>query len=374
MKARLRDAWRRARSGNYRSGLFHPAEARFLSVFLELHNWCATKCKMCHHGFLPDPVPASMAPADYRRLAANVFSHVAEITFCPGMEPLAHPHFIEYLEMAKQEYGVPHMAMMSNFTIMDEPSARSIIRNGVERIQISLDTFQPELYAWIKTNARLEPVLENIRLFQRVRRRMEVPGPELEANFVIMRRTVAAYSGEYFAWLRELGFTRVHLWHLHINKLATSLRGESMWEHKEEYNEFHGRVRRDAAANGIELFRLPEPFTLPGAPFSPPAAGETRKCTFPWHKIQALHNGTFTPCEFWHNEPFWGNLFERPFMDIWNDLDYRRLRWEINTGNLTRRCCRNCVSMSSLAGRADDAAAFVEIDTSATDPAGAKGN
>lgn len=366
MKAVLRETWRRLCTGNYHTGLYRPAEHRFLYVYLELHNWCATKCKMCHHGFLPDPVPASMEPPAYRRLAANMFSHVHEITFCPGMEPLAHPHFVEYLELARQEYGIPHIMMMSNFTIMDEKSARAIVRNAVERIQISLDSCQPEVYAWIKTNARLEQVLGNIRLFQRVRRAMPGPGPELEANFVIMRRTVAAYSEKYFALLRELGFARVHLWHLHINRLATSLRGESMWDHKEEYNKFRARVVRDAAAYGIEIFRLPEPFTLPGE--TPAAAGMAGKCTFPWHKIQVLHNGQFTPCEFWYNEPFWGNLIERPFMDIWNDLDYRRLRWEIISGNLTRGCCRKCVSMSSLAGRADDAAAFAEIDTSATDP------
>ncbi|MBP7652285.1 radical SAM protein [Candidatus Dependentiae bacterium] len=356
----------------YFEGKYKYDGTRFLHLFLSLVNYCSMKCKMCHHYILPEPEHQILTLDNFIKLADNVFPYVKEIAFSPTVESLEHPDFSKILELTNKKYNIPDIFIMSNLNLLNEEHAECIVENNVKHIQVSFDSYKPEIYKWIKTNGNVDKVIDNIKKINFYKMKYGKLRPEIHFNFVIMKKTVENYDENYMKLAAELKIKVIHLWHIQINKKASEVLNESMWNYKKEYNEFYDKVVSDAKKYSIDIFRIPDKFDEEDKYENHNLLNENRlplrKCSFPWHKIQAYPNGEFTPCEFWYNEMPWGNLIKNDFFKIWNSAGYRKLRWEIITNNLSRYCCKNCVSMSDLKGRTNCKSAFRNIDTEKTDP------
>ena len=59
------------------------------------------------------------------------------------------------------------------------------------------------------------------------------------------------------------------------------------------------------------------------------------------------------PCCFWYTDEPLGNLDHESFEEIWQGAGYRRLRWEILTGNLGPNCAA-CPAVAGMGSVDDD--------------------
>lgn len=347
-----------------RRGYAPPGNERPLTVFLDLHDSCNLRCRMCHFGFRKDkPVnPHFISRDDFRRLADNVFPFTRELALSPCTEPLFHPDLSGILETI-EPYKIPNFWLMTNANLLTREIAETLIRMKATRLLISLDSHKKEIYEGIKVGSDFERVVSNIKMLRDLKKARGAAHPEINVNCLLMRSNIEHVEG-YLEFLRDIGVTKVGFFHVIVFKDADQMRGESLFHHQALANEYLDRIPRKAREAGIEIERLPEKFPLESPQASPVASkkGGGPKCRYPWYLVVADHRGDFRPCEFWFGQEPFGNLVATPFAKMWNSGRYRRLRKELATGRLTRSCCLNCVSMSSPDGRSADEKAFVEVE------------
>lgn len=103
-------------------------------------------------------------------------------------ETLLHPNFMEMLEeVAKAGCRVN---FQTNGTILTPRNIEQVVRCGVESIVISIDAASPDLFQKIRRRARLEKIVENIRLINETKRRLNRKEPTLEFEFAAMRQNI----------------------------------------------------------------------------------------------------------------------------------------------------------------------------------------
>jgi len=103
-------------------------------------------------------------------------------------ETLHHPNFMEMLE--KVIYAGCRVTFQTNGTLLTPQKIEKIMRPGVEGIAISIDDATPELFAKIRRHARLDKILENIRLINETKKRLRTDRPQLTFEFVAMRQNI----------------------------------------------------------------------------------------------------------------------------------------------------------------------------------------
>ncbi len=341
---------------------------RFLSIFLDLHNSCNLACRMCHFGFKKDKPksPHFIKMGDFKRLAENMFPFTSELALSPCTEPLFYQDFIGLLKVIGQ-YKIPYFWLMTNATLLTEEIVIELIKAETNRLLISFDSHIKEIYERIKIGSNFEKVVANIEMVNRLKQEHGTEYPKINFNCLLMRSNIE-HVIEYLEFIKSIGGTKVGFFHVIIFKDALKMKGESLFHHKKIANKYLEKIPKKAREIGIEIERLPGKF-FAGARSEErlnskerPHGHDIPKCRYPWYLMVADCYGNIRPCEFWFGQESFGNSIEDSLNNIWNNSRYRRLRKELLTGRLTRSCCINCVSMSSLNGRVDDESAFLEVE------------
>ncbi|HPN29775.1 MAG TPA: radical SAM protein [bacterium] len=343
---------------------FNYTDKKFLTVFMDLHTTCDAGCKMCHWKAIETyerPKKEVMSIENFKKIADNIFPYTCELVFSPCSEVLLNPEFDRILDMLPS-YHIPLCWMLTNLNHLKPHLAEKIVLNKIHRLLISMDSHKPEIYKSIKQNLSFKTLIDNINLIKEYKRKFNSDFPRLTFNFVLMKTTIDNYDG-YMDFVKEIGGESVGFFHVVVYEEVESMKNESLWEYKKEYNEFYDKVILDSIRTGVKIERIPDKFTLE------PNQNRIEKnkikkneypplCPYPWYMLVVNPDGSFKPCEFWSNQENWRNLITDDFKTVWERDCYKKLRWEISTRQPSRSCCQNCVSMSSNSGRTDDETAF----------------
>jgi MoaA/NifB/PqqE/SkfB family radical SAM enzyme len=108
------------------------------------------------------------------------FEPVPAVLFGGFGEPLTHPHIVDMVRQVKA-LGATRVELVTNGCLLDEDMSRRLIAAGLDTLWVSLDGIRPESYNDVRLGALLPEVLENLRVFREVRRRLcdqaNLPGP-----------------------------------------------------------------------------------------------------------------------------------------------------------------------------------------------------
>lgn len=406
------------------SGFFLPyfgLEERGIHLLMDATNKCNLRCVMCH--FALDSVWAERAvqwPEErVAKLEREVLPRVLVAYLSAGSEPLMWKGFPKLLA-AMQAAAVPSFTMFTNGTLMTEDLAERIVQARMPRVCLSLDGATKEVYESVRIGARFEQLLTAIERLNAAKARANSHLPELMFTFTLMARNVDELP-ELLHLAQRHGVRYVSIAHMVVIEGLGTER-ESLIHQKARANRALDSARALAAELGIELAHMAENF--PGAevsqpPVEPqaapsmsasraPARGRDRSsaatdasapatvevarpktrfyarsaaesprsrtypaletlparpvCDAPWKQFGIKSDGTVTPCCYWYtNEPL-GDFGTQSFDEIWQGEGYRRLRWEILTGNLGPNCARCPINGI---GAVDEAASFHALNTRA---------
>ena len=347
--------------------LAEVTDVRPLKLEMDLLNKCNLRCPMCmmsHPSHYRRPLQ-QMSPALFERLAAEIFRHVHALSFTLGAEPLLHPEFPRFLEIASR-YHIPQIYAVTNGILLTDVIARALVEHGMHVLAVSIDAACPETYRQIRIGGNWDRLMANLRGLQRIKRELGSQTPRLELTFVLMRRNIAELP-DLVELAAELGAYSVNAVHM-VPFEGLDMASESCSLVKETTNEMLVRARARAEACGL-LFGAPALFGASAAE-PPGAAGAARfglrvgqgarnapRCPFPWHFAAIDMLGDLVPCGWWHRQPGMGSLRSEPFLSIWNNERYRQLRAEHETGVL-RETCRACPAAGI--GSVDGESAFRE--------------
>ena len=160
------------------------ADVRPFNLEMDLLNKCNLRCVMCmmsHRTMVEQPL--RRFPLErFEQLADEVFWHTNALSFTYGTEPLLHPQFDRFVEIASR-YRIPRVYAVTNGQLLTEAVARTAVQHGMHALTVSVDAARRETYERIRVGGDWDRLMHNLRLLQRVKREMGSDKPRLELAF-----------------------------------------------------------------------------------------------------------------------------------------------------------------------------------------------
>lgn len=177
----------------------HGRRLRYLR--LSVTDRCDLRCVYC----MPeDGVPASakedvLSFEEIVRLLRVFKGLGVETVRFTGGEPLVRRNLPELIRMVRDEVGIRDLALTTNATAL-APLAKALVQAGLQRINVSLDAVDPQLFARMTRGGDLTKVLAGIEAIQ------AAGINEIKLNAVVVRGQNDERVAELveWAWARGL--------------------------------------------------------------------------------------------------------------------------------------------------------------------------
>ena len=177
----------------------HGRRLRYLR--LSVTDRCDLRCVYC----MPeDGVPASakedvLSFEEIVRLLRVFRGLGVETVRFTGGEPLVRRNLPELIRMVRDEVGIQDLALTTNGTAL-APLAKALVQAGLQRINVSLDTVDPQLFARMTRGGELSKVIAGIDAIQ------SAGVAEIKLNAVVVRGQNDEGAAELveWAWARGL--------------------------------------------------------------------------------------------------------------------------------------------------------------------------
>ncbi|MCG3210231.1 MAG: Coenzyme PQQ synthesis protein E [Anaerolineae bacterium] len=161
-------------------------------LYIEATTACNLDCQMCLRRTWDEPI-GHMPLATFAKLMDDVAQLPAPPTIhLSGYgEPLAHPHFLEMVRLAKATGA--KVEITTNGMLLTPKMAEALIELDLNRLMVSIDSVQPELYNNIRVRSDYKTVIDNLRHLRRLKLRGKGrhSNPQVGISFVAMRSNVA---------------------------------------------------------------------------------------------------------------------------------------------------------------------------------------
>ena len=113
----------------------------YTRVYVEITNICNMRCSFCHGHNRP---PRQMTEAEYKRVLEQLAGKTQYIYHHLMGEPLTHPLFPRFLQMAREAGFYPMIT--TNGTLLDR-FGEALLTQGLHKVNISLHSFEGEQQA-----------------------------------------------------------------------------------------------------------------------------------------------------------------------------------------------------------------------------------
>ena len=214
-------------------------------------------------------------------------------------------------------------------------------------LQVSIDSHIPEVYNWIRSGARFERVVENLK---QVIPRAAEQGIETCASAVLLKDNVP-FLADYIDFAADLGFRRVELQKLYHRFDLGAIDAFGNIPDK-DIRTFLGEAVNRARKRKLDLHLSGENRThylygKKGPKVSDRGVSEflyylmkrhAGYCFQAAHYIRINPDGKVFPCCNHHESLCMGNIHDRSLREIWNGGAYQTLRGEFFSGVLRPHC------------------------------------
>ncbi len=319
-------------------------------VYVEVTNRCNLHCAACLHTLLPSEPPAALSLSQFEAIV-DQFPTVRRAVLHGVGEPLLNDELPEMVRMLK-ELGATAL-FNTNATLLDSEWASRLIESGLDELRCSIDGVNPETYARVRGAALLPKVIENLRRMVTLQRERGVERPRLSLWITVMRENLAEIP-DLIRLAADVGVPEVHVQRL-VYFLDGGDKETGLMDPAQAVFGVSDQRKEDILRRSEELARqLGVTLRASGGtdPHSSLARAEPGErpwsaCTRPWTTTYITANGNVLPCCI---SPFatteypsliMGNLFERPFAEIWNDEPYQGWR-EALLSSSPRKACSGC--------------------------------
>jgi radical SAM protein with 4Fe4S-binding SPASM domain len=304
-------------------------------VFIEVTNHCNLLCETCPRTFAATEEPMTLSWENFLRIAAQ-FPDMERAVLHGIGEPLLNkdlPRMIKHLK----ERGV-YVLFNTNATLLTPDWSRQLIESGLDEMRCSIDGADPKTYAIIRGAPLLHKIVKNVGEFMKLQRDLGAALPRASIWMTGMKENVH----ELPALLRlaaQMGVPEVYLQRMVYYNDAEQAPG-MMDDAHGLFRDFDDQV--DALITECEALavELGLSFKAAGATSPKKSLEASRKpdphpwkaCMRPWTTAYITANGNALPCCI---SPFattdyeslkLGNVFEKSFVEIWNDERYQNWR------------------------------------------------
>ena len=335
--------------------LIRPSKVFALPFHIQVEstNACNLKSVSCTHDVLY-PKSTSMSLDQFKRVMKQIRPQRVNIS---GIgEPFLNKEIFDMIKTAKS-YGAT-VNCTTNFTRIKEGMLEKMIESGLDQIKVSIDASNKESFMLVrpdfnpKSKRQLgyyDDILENIRQLNRLKEEKKVSWPIVRLNFAL-QATNYRETSEVVKMAYDLKAAAVYIQYLeYINREE---RRDFLVNGIDKGNLYQELKRAEGVAKkfGIQtnLMTWWKNFDLyvnkmePLEKFKP----NQKPCYFPWVSSWVDADGEVRICPIvvWDKEAArMGNVFEKPFKEIWNSEYYQYIRRELRKGNRPTKPCETCI-------------------------------
>jgi radical SAM protein with 4Fe4S-binding SPASM domain len=311
---------------------------RYINVAMDLSSTCDIQCIECFRAVV-EPPRAKVSLDQIGKLERELFPYINQLALSCTGEPLYLKNFPAGLEAAKRA-GVPFVRIQSNGTHLDEERRKMLVDLELDLIGISLDAATKDSFEKIRYGAEWDTVIPNIRELVKLRNSMGRTKPHVALNFAIMNQN-ADEAVEFIHLGKEIGADSISFSHLVLE--TWEMKDWSLIYDAPRANALFARLREEGPRTGISIS---VPDDVPGEirPFSgellenPSYQGRCGAAIEPWAFL--LPNGDLYVCQNVREDGPVGNVFEKPFPEIWYGYANQHFRKEALKGNVAG--CDQC--------------------------------
>lgn len=320
-------------------------------VFIEVTNRCNLLCQTCPHTYFDREPLKSLSLEGFIRIAEQ-FPHMKRVLLHGVGEPLLNrelPEIIQYLKERDVE-----VIINSNGTLLTPKWQEQLIKSGLDQYRCSIDGAKDETYARIRGANLLPKLKRGLEGLVKTKERLGANNPQISIWCVSTRENLQELP-ELLQVAADLGVMEVYMQRL----VYFAREPEKQYGMAREQLSFFGQDQIEEDRIIEECTRLSETlgitFLASGArdPINSLAAARTedfapwQACMRPWTTAYVTANGNCLPCCI---SPFatddyqsliLGNLFERPFREIWNETRYQKFRTDLLSDH-PHKACASC--------------------------------
>ena len=336
-------------------GAIAPVQPRV--VFIEVTNRCNLLCETCPRTFFTREPLKSLSFKEFVHIAEQ-FPEMRRAVLHGIGEPLlnrALPQMIRYLKARDIE-----VLFNSNGTLLTPKWQEELVRSGLDEFRCSIDGAEAATYAKIRGADLLHKIIEGLGGLVETKARLQATTPAISIWCVATKENLSELP-DLVRLAARLGVPELYLQRMVY--FAGAPEGQYGMARGEEaiFGPDHDYQEQVIAASEQLSTELGVTFRASGArdprnsleAARPPDVAPWRACMRPWTTAYITANGHCLPCCI---SPFstpdyesilLGNLFERPFAEIWQEHHYQQFRTAL-LSHEPHKACASCGVFWSL--------------------------
>jgi MoaA/NifB/PqqE/SkfB family radical SAM enzyme len=286
---------------------------------------------MCEHTYWQEP-NRDMSFEEFKSII-DQFPKLKWIGLTGIGESFVNKDFMKMLRYVKEKNIF--VELYDTFYFIDEETAKELIEMGIDKIFISLDAATKETYEKIRIGSNFERVINNLKNFFQFKKEKKIYFPQIAFHYIVNKlnlQEIPQYIEQVYSLTQgektSIQFSRM----LHEFKEAKGLFVEIP-------EEIIQKTDQKAKELGIKVVWSAD------VPQSKPPITKCAEWTMPFIFV----TGHVIPCcagnEAGHRqfqkETAMGNIFEKPFKEIWKGEKYKNLRRQLRQGKVPLPC-QNC--------------------------------
>ncbi len=326
-------------------------------VFIEVTNRCNLLCETCPRTYLTRE-PLKTLSFDEFVFIVEQFPELRRATLHGIGEPLLNqelPQMIRYLKRRSVQ-----VLFNSNGTLLTPRWQEELVHSDLDEFRCSIDGARAETYARIRGADVLYKIEKGLAGLVETKARLKADKPRISIWCVATKENLSELP-DLVRLAARLGVPEVYLQRMTFfaqepeQQYGMARRGRAIFgQDFEDQEKIIAECEALSAELGID-------FRAAGArdPRSSLAAARSsdtkpwQTCVRPWTTAYVTANGNCLPCcvsPFSTNDYdslILGNLFERPFAEMWNDYLYRKFRANFLSEH-PHKACASCGAYWSL--------------------------
>jgi len=291
-------------------------------LFVEVTTKCNLHCFMCPHTFR-EYESKDMSLKDFESILVQL--PMLNMLIPQGIgEPLLCEHIFSIIDLAKRQSVAVNFN--TNGMLLTADRARALVESGLDFLDVSIDGTTEEVYQHIRGGGNLAKVVGHLKQMVELKRDLASRIPRLGIRTVVLKENISEIP-KIVDLAASIGVTELAVQDLigYDGVLEDSLIDAADYSKLLCY-------QREAGKKGVKM--ILENFSR--------FQKRKRRCVSPWVSPFITREGFVTPCCVITDPSVisFGNVFEKPFAEIWNGDEFTAFRADFKAGSVP--VCRRC--------------------------------